>query len=332
MPNRVLAICVALALASACSHAQLPLSPASNDPLQTALERLAREAQPGTLGVAILDLSNGHTWQMNADRAYPMMSVFKAPVAAAVLAGVDGHRISLDQTVMLTRADIDPGSAVPSIGEKFHGDRMTFTVRQLLAAAVSESDNTAVDALVRGAGGPRAITAFLWSHDLDGMRIDMDERALARLFEHLDDPGRPPADETVAQKQQRLDTGYTAFLADPRNRTTPGTAVQFLQKLWARELLSPASTDYLLRLMYAQTVPRRLRAGLPPEVRLADKTGTSGSGGGRTAAYNDIGILTWPDGHTVLIAAFLYDTRLTSEQRDALLALLARTTVQAVHP
>ena len=96
--------------------------------------------------------------------------------------------------------------------------------------------------------------------------------------------------------------------------------------------MSAASTAHLLRLMEAQTTPRRLRAGLPEGVRLADKTGTSATIGGRTAAFNDIGMLTWPDGRTVLVAAFLSDSPATGAQRDTLFAELARRVAAAVEP
>ena len=84
--------------------------------------------------------------------------------------------------------------------------------------------------------------------------------------------------------------------------------------------------------MYEQTIPNRLRAGLPTDVRLADKCGTSYSLNGETATYNDIGILTWPDGHTVIVAAFLMDSRANKSQRDALFADLGRAVVRNIQP
>ena len=82
--------------------------------------------------------------------------------------------------------------------------------------------------------------------------------------------------------------------------------------------------------MYAQTVPHRLREGLPPDVRLADKTGSGNSVDGRTSAWNDIGLLTWPDGHTVIVAGFLMNSTAAKEQRDALFADLARAVTAAL--
>lgn len=202
-----------------------------------------------------------------------MMSVFKAPAAAVVLSRIDEGTLSLEQKVSLTHADLQEGSAVPSIGAHFHGERMTFTVRQLLVAAVSESDSTAADALVKLVGGPAIVTGFLQKHGIEGIRVDLDEAGISHLFENLQAGEEPPANESAQQKSQRYRLGYQAFLADPRNRSTPDAAASFLRKLWNHELLSRASTTYLLDLMAKQTVPNRLRAGLPAGVRLADKCG-----------------------------------------------------------
>ena len=308
--------------------------------LQSKLNTLSQRARPGTFGITILDLQSGSRWTINAHpdarrghpKTYPMMSVFKAPVAAAVLSQVDSGALSLDRRVTVTRAEVDPGSAVPSIGDNFKGDRMTFTVRELLMAAVTQSDNTAVDALIKVAGGPQAVTAFLHAHGIADMRVDEDEAGVARVFAHLGGAAAAPAGETPEQKDRRLRAGYKAFLADARNRSTPDAAADFLEKLWRNQLLSRASTQYLLHLMYAQTWTHRLREGLPSDVRLADKTGTSGAVDGRTAANNDIGLMTWPDGYTVIVAAFLMDSRAPEKERDALFADVARETAKALHP
>lgn len=306
-------------------------SPIAHPALQGHLEALAKRAQPGMLGIVVLDPQSGERWQINADRAFPMMSTFKAPVAAAVFAQIDRGKVSLAQTVTLTRSDIVRGSAVPSIGAHFHGERMTFTVRQLLAAAVSESDNTAVDALLKVVP-PQQVTAFLQAHGIAGMRVDIGEAGVGRVFEQLAPGQPPPANETDQEQDRRLQRGYRAYLADPRNRSTPAAAADFLQKLQRGALLSPASTHALLALMQAQTTPARLRQGLPQGVQLADKCGTSYTLDGLTATYNDIGILTWPDGHRIMVAAFLMASPASKAERDALFADLARTVTSTLHP
>ncbi|WP_266180845.1 class A beta-lactamase [Dyella humicola] len=301
-----------------------PSTAVAQTDLQHTLEALAQRARPGLLGIAVLDLQSGNAWRVNADHAYPMMSMFKAPVAAAVLSRVERGELTLGQQVTIKRAEVMRGSAVPSIGARFQGEEMTFTVDQLLTAAVSESDNTAVDALIRVVGGPQVVTSFLHAHGIDGMRVDLDEAGLRRVFSGLVQGEAVPTNESPEATDARYERGFQAFMADPRNRSTPDAAVTFLSKLWRNELLPPKSTQHLLRLMYAQTIPNRLRAGLPKDVRFADKTGTSGSFDGEVGAYNDIGILTWPDGHTVIVAAFLSGSRASDAERDALFAELGR--------
>lgn len=296
--------------------------------LQARLDALAQRARPGNMGIAVLDLQSGKTWRVNADQAYPMMSVFKSPIAAAVLDRIEHGKNSFEQTVTITRADLGAGI----IRNQFKGQQETFTVRELLTYAVSKSDNSAVDALIRVIGGPAVVQSYLHAHGIDGLHVDRDEAGNVRLFEALQAGETPPAHETDEQQEQRYLRGYHLFMADPGNRSTPDAAVLYLHKLWNRELLSPSSTAYLLNLMYGQTVPNRLRAGLPAGVRLADKCGTSDTVDGLTAAYNDIGIMTWPDGHTVIVAAFLSGSNASEDQRHALFVDLARTVAASLHP
>jgi len=330
---------VAAALALSCADASptaqaidVRATKAPDASLQRTLDALSQRARPGTLGIAVLDLHTGAEVAVNAGYAFPMMSVFKAPVAAVILAGVDAGKLSLQQKVTVTHAEVVSGSAVPSIGANFHGERMTFTVARLLQAAVSESDSTAADALLKVAGGPQAVTAFLRTHGFEGMRIDMGEAGVARIFQDLQPGEQLPAHESAQALRERRRRGFSAFLAAPDNRSTPHAAVAFLRQLQSGALLSAESTRYLLDLMAAQTVPNRLRSGVPQDIRVADKTGSSGSLDGWTAAFNDIGILTGADGHTVIVAAFLTDSHASDAEREALFADIGRAAAALIHP
>lgn len=332
--TRVLAItgCTfALGLAMGISGHASDRSNGRSASLQDELTELARRARPGTLGIAVTDLQTGRTWGVNADRAYPMMSVFKAPLGATVLSEADLGKISLDRTVIIGREDLMTGG-VSGIATSFRGDHEAFTVRQLLAAAVSHSDNTAADVLLKLVGGPGVVTAFLRAHGILDIRVDRSEEEIAEQFQQRSNLRAAEGQETAAQRNARLRQGYEAYLMDPRDRATPDAAVLFLRKLWRGELLSPASTQHLLALLYAQTIPDRLRAGIPSEVRLADKCGTSYTIDGRTAAFNDIGILTWPAGRTVIVAAFLTDSPAPETRRKALFSILARTVAADLRP
>ena len=53
---------------------------------------------------------------------------------------------------------------------------------------------------------------------------------------------------------------------------------------------------------------------------------------GMAAAFNDIGILTWPDGRTVIVAAFLTDSHAPESRRNALYKAIAGVVATDLHP
>jgi beta-lactamase class A len=173
-----------------------------------------------------------------------LMSVFKAPVAAAVLHGVDAGTLHLDQRVHLTPADVVAGSAVPSIGTRAAKGAIDVTVAELLLASVSQSDNTAVDALLKLLGGGPKVTAYLDGKGVHGMRIDVGEREIGQVFDGLADGTAVPVHETAQAKDARRRRGYEAAIAMPQNTTTLDGAATFLRKLQADEVVTPANPQY----------------------------------------------------------------------------------------
>src|SRR5579871_1353593 len=69
--------------------------------LQQGLTQWAAQASSGQLGVAVLDLTTHASAGINASEAFPMMSVFKAPLAAVVLAQIDAGKLRFDQQVTI---------------------------------------------------------------------------------------------------------------------------------------------------------------------------------------------------------------------------------------
>ena len=85
------------------------------------------------------------------------------------------------------------------------------------------------------------------------------------------------------------------------------------------------SNDLLVKTLTASvTGPKRLRAGLPAGTLLAHKTGSSGTHGGITAATNDIGLITLPDGRKLAIAVLVTDSRADEATREGVIARIAR--------
>jgi beta-lactamase class A len=299
--------------------------------LKTSLERIASEARPGTMGIIVMDPASGKTVKVNDGRPYLMMSAFKAPIAAAVLARVDSGEIKLGQTVHLVPGDIVPGSAVPSLGKRLEAGPVDASVEELLRAAVTQSDNTAVDALLKLLGGGPVATRFLESKGIHGMRIDFGERELSLRLNDLKSGEKPPADESDEAADRRVKRGFGEVLSSHVNSTTLDGAATFLDKLQSGALVSPSSTNMLLGMMTAQVIPNRIRAGLPAGFQLADKTGTAGTYHDRLGAWNDMGIVTAPDGRRIIVAIFLSDSPATPKQADAWFAEIGRLVATSMH-
>ncbi len=291
------------------------------------LQEIADRAKPGVLGVAVCDVNGGSIQGVNLQKPFPLRSVFKAFLAAGILSEIDAGKFSLDQKVTLTQADIADG-----VGPVDHSRGGAFTVRELLRAAIIPSDNSAADALlVLYGGGPR-LTAWLQQHGIAGIRIDRDERAIARDEHGIPEDLHPGGNASVLAPQISAAAHRKAFaaaLADPRDTATPAGAITFLVKLQRGQLLSADSTKLLLGWMHdVSTGPGRLKAGVLGGTSLAHKTGTSGSCDGVTLATNDIGLATLPDGRTMAIVALLAGSSETESKREAILADCARTALR----
>jgi beta-lactamase class A len=311
------------------------------------LERLTRgfpaiaaRAQPGIFNLGVLSMRDDLVWCADNDRRFPLQSVFMAPLAAAALAEVDAGRLTLSERIHVTELDLSPPPS--AINQAWptppSNHAMDIPAIDLIALAVQKGDSTAADVIMNRIGGPGAVTAWLRGKNISDMRIDRYERELASDIAGMesfrpawkDEAAFLAARDTVAAPAR--EAAMNAFLADPRDTTTAPAALNFLDKLAGDELISPASTSLLLRLMTATaTGLDRLKAGLPHGASLAHKTGASSTDLGFTAAVGDIGIVTLAGGHRVAVAAFLAGSTATQAQRDAVFADSARLVAAAFH-
>lgn len=306
-----------------------PSQPEETQPFTAeTFQEIADRATPGILGVGVYDFQTGSMQGVNLSRPFSLQSVFKAFLSAMVLAQVDAGQLSLDKTITLAPDDLRGGMG--SI-DRSHGG--TFPVRDLLRAALIESDNSAADALLGLVGGPDKVTAWLRGKGINGIRIDRDLQTMGR-----DESGIPanlfprrnasPLENQVSKAARKA--AFELAQSDPRDTAAPEAVIHFLVALKKGELLTTASTDLLLGWMReAKTGQGRLRAGFPSQTALAHKTGTSLTFEGVTLATNDIGLATLPDGRTLAIVAFLANATGSDEARNALLAACARVAAQS---
>ncbi|MDE1147650.1 MAG: class A beta-lactamase [Azospirillaceae bacterium] len=328
------AACVAVL---ACVLGALPATAGTLDKasLQARLDRLAHDF-PGRIGIAVRDCATGDTLGVKADERFPEQSVFKLPVAIAVLDLVDRGRLSLDRKITLYPQDMaiywQPLAAnVTAAG-------WITTLDDLLTRMVAQSDNAATENILRLIGGPAAVQAVLTAKGLDGIRVDRDERHLQTEIIGIQWDDRF-VDEEVFHRAIAAVPAATraakrdAYLADPRDTAQPAAMARLLDRLAKGELLSPASTKHLLDILNGTTTkPGRLKAGLAPGWSLGHKTGAGSTVQGMALANNDVGLLTAPGGSRYAVAVYVASTRRPEEEADAFIAAVSRAVVAAWKP
>lgn len=303
--------------------------------LDKGVAKIERRAK-GRLGVALLDLKDHKLWSYRGSESFPMQSVFKLPLAVAVLQQVEAGKLKLDQPITVTRKDISLFHS--PLAKQFKGESASYPLRELIQLAAGLSDNTAADRLMREIGGPQVVTAMLRGGGIEGLSVDRYERQFQPEIyglkgfgwdEVVDEP-RFRAELKALKPNLRLAALATA-LKDKRDASTPDASARFLegfaQGTWLRD---PANTAFLTKIITESPIGAdRIKAGLPAGSTLAHRTGAGLTTDGVNHATNDIGIAALPDGKRFVIVTYLAGSRVDAREREAALAEVAKLAVAA---
>jgi beta-lactamase class A len=250
-------------------------------------------AAGGRLGVAVVDAAGEFRLAHRADERFPMCSTFKALAAAAALQRVDAGADALDRKIAFGPADLLEYAPVSKtrVGEG------AMSLADACAAALQWSDNTAANLILRTIGGPPAVTAFARALGDAVTRLDRDEPTL-----------------------------NTAIPGDERDTTSPAAMAADLRALILGDALSPASRRQLEAWMAGDKVAdKRLRAGLPADWGIADKTGTGDHG-----AANTIAILRPPGRPPLFVAVYFAESDRSADERNAVHRDVARVIAETM--
>ena len=296
----------------------------------TAQVKALAEAFQGDIGIAVEDVQTGWRTSFDGNTYFPQQSVSKFWVALTALDRADKGQLSLDAPVTVRREDMTLFHQ--PIRAQIGASGYTTTLNSLMYRAITQSDNTCNDFVLWKAGGPNAVRDFLRAKGIEGIRFGPGERLLQSQIagiewkqSHAYGNGFYAARNAVPSSQRRA--AFERYIRDPMDGATPLGIVDALARLKRGELLSPASTQKLLSIMgNTKTGAQRLKGGLAPGWRLSHKTGTGQVLGGEQAGYNDIGILTGPDGHSYAVAVMIRRTAAPLGHRMAAM----QNTVRAV--
>lgn len=276
-----------------------PVAEKIDTALQTELAKIAEPAN-GRVGVGAVLLETGEAAYLDRSGHYPMQSVYKLPIAMAVLKMLDEGKVKIDQELNITPDDfVRQGFHSPIRNANPQG--VVMPLREVLRYSISESDGTASDVLLDLAGGPPAVMDYLSSIGVSDLTVADSEKSISKDWE----------------------TQY-------RNWSTPEASIKLLRSLLERRAgLSESTTTLLLSVMTeTETGDRRIKRGLPDEASLAHKTGTGGTEKGITGATNDIGIITLPDGRHILLAVYVSDSPGSTAVREKVIADTAKAVVE----
>ncbi|MGP4062496.1 class A beta-lactamase [Halobacillus sp. H74] len=243
------------------------------------------------IGVYAIDTGTGRTVAYRPDERFAYASTYKALAAGAIL---QQNSISeLNKVITYTSKDLVTYSPIT----KMHVDT-GMTLRELCAAAIRYSDNTAGNLLLQELGGP------------DGF-----EKALKQIGDNVTQPRRYETDLNEA------------IPGDIRDTSTPRTLATDLQAFTISNNVLPSEKRTILInwLRTNTTGDKLIRAGVPKIWKVGDKSGAGGYG-----TRNDIAIV-WPPNRAPIVMAILSSRdKKNVSYNDALIAKAAKVTIKAL--
>lgn len=249
------------------------------DPLAKAAQAIEKQLK-AEVGLAVYRAGDGSWSLYKPDQRFPMASTFKVLACAALLAS------DVPDTPSLKVEDLEDYSPVT---EKLVGQSVS--PFDLCAATMRTSDNTAANLVLRAIGGPPAVTQFV--------------RELGDTITRLD------------RWEPDLNAGTPG---DPRDTTTPRAMAQTLYRLILGDGLAAQDQAVLTDWLRANEVGGLLlRAGIPADWIIGDRTGAGGNGTRGVVA------VLGPSGHPPLVAAiYISRTEASMDMRNAAIAELGR--------
>lgn len=192
----------------------------------------------GVMGVAIIDLTDGHKYLLHANDVYPQASSIKICVLAELYRQAQQGKLKLTDMYTVNAADLVQDSDI--MGGLTPG--MTqITLRDLATMMVAVSDNSAANVLIDRVGMDN-VNAFLSSQGLRDTRLRRKMMDLKAAGE-----GR-------------------------ENISTPNEMAKLLQAVYQGKILNKEMTDDFFKVLATHKdswIPRNL----PDDLKIADKSG-----------------------------------------------------------
>jgi beta-lactamase class A len=287
--RKIISLAGFLCLFVACKHPE--------PSIQTLRQEIKQiiSAKQADVGVSISGIEDPDTLNINNNRHFPLQSVFKFHIALAVLHEVDEGKFTLDQQVHLQPSNLLPDTWSP-LREKYPGGNVEVPLSEILHYTVAQSDNNGCDILLRLIG-IQTVSDYIRSLGIHDFSIKVNEEEM----------------------HKKWDVQFS-------NWTRPSATTALLKKFYRDSILSETSYRFLWNTMAGTTTGKdRIKGELPTGTIVAHKTGTSDTNEkGITAAINDIGIITLPDGKHFAISVFVANSRENNATNEKIIADISK--------
>lgn len=285
--HQILLMFIAISLVSFCLSTLASTQPIKPTLIQEKLAEL-ETSMGGRLGISAVNTANNMYIQYHAGERFPMGCTSKVMGVSAILKkSITDHSL-LQQKMTYTKKDLDLAEWVP-VTQKHLATGMT--IFELCGAAIMQSDNAAMNILMKKLGGPGAVNAF----------------------------ARSIGDNTF-----RVDRGYpeeaSSIPGDLRDTSTPAAMEKSFQRLVLDNILALPQREQLQVWLKSNTTGNaRIRAGVPKGWLVGDKTGTGDYG-----TTNDVAIIWPPKCQPIIVAIYLTQNKQDAVHREDILASVTR--------
>lgn len=235
----------------------------------------------GKIGVYAINTNNNQIIAYRADERFPVQSTFKLIGVSALLKQSCSDRNLLQEKIHYTKNDLIFWHPITG---KYLNSGMT--LEALSAAAISYSDNPAINLIMKKLGGPKVITAF--AHSIGNTTFNI---------EHY---------ESNLNSNPKIN----------QDASTPKDMAISVQKLTLGNILAqPLRTQLVTWMINNTTGYKRIRSGVPIGWVVADKTGS-----GNYGIANDIGIVWSPACKPIVLAIYTVRNKRDAKRRDDIVA------------
>lgn len=245
------------------------------------------------VGVAVIH-GNKH-WLLNNDKSYPLMSVFKIFVAAAVLEKTEKENTPLNSPIIITPDIIYP--TYSPLRDKIKQYPYQSSIEELLTYMLAQSDNIATDVLISYLGGIDKLNQFISSAGFPQITIKVNEKQMSEDIQ-----------------TQKLNVAH------------PQDIALFLKAIDDGKILSAKQAEVFRNILkQTQTGLNKLKAGLPNNVVIGHKTGSSDRDNKEVKiGDNDTGFVVLPNGEIYYIVVMIKNSKMSDDQNANLISQISK--------